>query len=65
VGSLVRRFVDVRTVAEIRQWQAAAGFGFTLTPTFQTGTDPAGLSARSMGVSLSIGSRREPRSRST
>jgi outer membrane protein TolC len=43
---------DGRTVAEIRQRQAAAGFGFKLTPTFQTGTDPAGLNARSMGVSL-------------
>lgn len=44
---------DGRTVAEIRQRQAAAGFGFKLTPTFQTGTDPAGLNARSMGVALS------------
>ena len=44
---------DGRTVAKIRQQQAAAGFGFKLTPTFQTGTDPAGLNARSMGVLLS------------
>src|SRR5438876_10859332 len=44
---------DGRTVAGIRQRQAAAGFGLKLTPTFQTGTDPAGLNARSMGVSLS------------
>ena len=44
---------DGRTIAQIRQQQAAAGFGFKLTPTFQTGTDPAGLNARSMGVLLS------------
>ena len=44
---------DGRTIAQIRQRQAAAGFGVKVTPTFQTGTDPAGLSARSMGVSLS------------
>jgi outer membrane protein TolC len=44
---------DGRTVAEIRRRQAAAAFGFKLTPTFQTGTDPAGLNARSMGLSLS------------
>ena len=44
---------DGRTVADIRQRQSAAAFGFKLTPTFQTGTDPAGLNARSMGVALS------------
>ena len=44
---------DGRMIAQIRQQQAAAGFGFKLTPTFQTGTDQAGLNARSMGVLLS------------
>src|SRR3990170_8942089 len=44
---------DGRTIAQIRQQQAASSFGFKLTPTFQTGTDPAGLNARSMGVLLS------------
>ena len=44
---------DGRMIAQIRQQQAAAAFGFKLTPTFQTGTDPAGLNARSMGVLLS------------
>lgn len=44
---------DSRTVAGIRQRQSSSAFGLKLTPTFQTGTDPAGLNARSMGVSLS------------
>jgi outer membrane protein len=44
---------DSRAIAEIRQRQAAASFGVKLTPAFQTGTDPAGLNARSMGVTLS------------
>ncbi len=47
----LRRPGDDRTVADIRHQQSAAEFGVKLTPTFQTGTDPAGLNARSMGVS--------------
>ena len=43
---------DGRTVAGIRERQAAAQFGFKLTPTFQAGSDPQGLSTRSVGVAL-------------
>jgi outer membrane protein TolC len=43
---------DRRTVAGIRERQAAAQFGFRLTPTFQAGSDPQGLSTRSVGMSL-------------
>jgi outer membrane protein len=44
---------DSRTIANIRERQSAAAFGLKLAPAFQTGTDPAGLNARSMGVALS------------
>jgi outer membrane protein TolC len=49
---LLRQPDDGRTVAGIREMQAAAQFGFKLTPTFQAGSDPQGLSTRSIGVSI-------------
>ena len=44
---------DGRTLAAIRERQAAARFGVKLNPQFQTGTDPIGLSSRSLGVTVS------------
>jgi outer membrane protein TolC len=44
---------DGRTLADIREHQAAAGFGIKLTPTLQTGSEPAGLQQRSLGIGLS------------
>jgi outer membrane protein len=44
---------DGRTLAAIRERQAAARFGVKFTPQFQTGTDPIGLSSRSLGVVVS------------
>jgi outer membrane protein len=44
---------DGRTLAAIRERQAAARFGVKFNPQFQTGTDPIGLSSRSIGVVVS------------
>jgi outer membrane protein TolC len=41
---------DSRTLAGIRQRQAAGRFGLKLTPTFQTASDPNGQGTRWMGV---------------
>ena len=43
---------DGRTLAEIRQRQAAARFGLKLTPAFQTASAPNGLNTRSMGLAV-------------
>ena len=44
---------DGRTVAAIRERQAAARFGLKLTPQFQAGTDPMGAPMRTVGVQMS------------
>lgn len=44
---------DARTLAAIRERQAAARFGVKFNPQFQTGTDPIGLSSSSVGVVVS------------
>ena len=44
---------DGRTLAAIRERQAAARFGIKFNPQFQTGTDPIGLSSSSVGVVVS------------
>jgi outer membrane protein TolC len=44
---------DGRTMASIRERQAASRFGLKVTPTFQTGSDPAGVNQRTLGVGVS------------
>ena len=50
---VLRQPNDGRTLADIRQRQVAANFGVKFTPTFQTGSDPAGLQQRNFGVGIS------------
>ena len=44
---------DGRTLAEIRERQASARFGFKLMPQFQSGTDPSGFDQRTLGLTVS------------
>jgi outer membrane protein len=44
---------DSRTLADIRERQAAGRFGLKLTPTLQTGSDAAGFQQRGIGLGVS------------
>jgi outer membrane protein TolC len=44
---------DGRALAQIRERQASARFGFKISPTLQTSSEPAGLDQRTLGVAVS------------
>ncbi|MBI4265740.1 MAG: TolC family protein [Acidobacteria bacterium] len=50
---VLRQPDDGRTLAVIRERQAAARFGIKLTPAFQAGSDPTGVEQRHVGLGVS------------